>query len=82
MTSNKNPGRLDNHDRGEKKDCSNLNLPDQESQDIQQQAAELAEILIDLYRQYPLFLHEPLSDDPDLDMESGFASFGKREVVI
>ena len=82
MTAKEKPRQTADQDRGREKEIIKIIKPGSVNQELEQHAAELAAILIDLYRQYPLFFFEPPADDPDIDMESGFASFGKREIVI
>ena len=82
MTAIEKPRQAGNHDRGDNQKHSHLIISEIERQELRQQAAELAEILIDLYKRYPLFFYEQPADDPDFDMESGFESIGKQEVVI
>ena len=42
-------------------------------------ARKLASILIQLHQDYPLFLKDVASDDPDLDMDRGFKTYDELE---
>jgi hypothetical protein len=81
MTAKENPGGGQPY-RGNKIALLNFSISDPERQEIRRQSAELAAILIDLYKRFPLFFYEPAADDPDLDMERGFRCFKKRGVVL
>ena len=45
---------------------------------LREDAKKLAEILIQLRRDYPLFL-KYYTNDPDLDMDEGFKTYEKLE---
>ena len=52
---------------------------DDKQQKLKEDAEKLAEILIQLRKDYPLFLQDIAPDDPDLDMNRGFKCFEKLQ---
>ena len=46
---------------------------------MEDDARKLAAILIRLYQDYPLFLKDVTTGDPDLDMDRGFKTYDELE---